>query len=142
MTETLKFIAVEKENADHAKILYDLLGSREHSISHQSMPLYEEHVSFVSNHPYRAWFLIRNGGDDIGSIYVTDQNTIGIPNLKDENRVLPIAIKYIQDHFDPLPPVASVRPAQFVMNVPTHNDTLKTAIEKMGGEMIQVTYRI
>jgi len=77
----LKFIAVEKNNSDHINLLYDLLKSREYSISHKSLPKFETHESFVKNHPYREWFLILHGDEFIGSVYVTNDNIIGIPNL-------------------------------------------------------------
>lgn len=40
-------------------ILYDQLKMRKHKISHSTTPEYLDHVKFVTNHPYRVWFLIK-----------------------------------------------------------------------------------
>jgi len=126
---------------DHIEILYDLLKNRDHSISHQSLPPFEGHANFVRNHPYREWFLIQNDDDFIGSVYITDQNTIGVPNLDNESKNLKQVIDYILENYDPLPPLPSIRSARFVMNVPTGHTDLQKAVVDTGAKMIQTTYR-
>ena len=45
---------------------------------------FEHHSKFVSNHPYRKWFLINDQIRFVGSIYVTYENTIGINIMQNE----------------------------------------------------------
>ena len=64
---------------DH-KFLYELLKEREPStnISHKKMPTFNEHVNFVLSKPYSKWYIILQGIDGVGSIYLSKQNEIGI----------------------------------------------------------------
>ncbi len=75
ITINLKLIS-EK---DH-KFLYELLKEREPSmnISHKKMPTFNEHVNFVLSKPYSKWYIILQGIDKVGSIYLSKQNEIGI----------------------------------------------------------------
>jgi RimJ/RimL family protein N-acetyltransferase len=61
-------------------ILYRLLEERPVSanISHQEMPTWKKHKQFVKSRPYSAWFLIMDGEEVLGSIYLTQQDEIGI----------------------------------------------------------------
>lgn len=70
-------VQLEEEAVD---ILWALLQEREphQNISHREMPDYEEHAAFVADHPYRAWYLIKNGPVAVGSVYLTRRNEIGI----------------------------------------------------------------
>ena len=64
---------------DH-KFLYELLKEREPStnISHKKMPTFNQHVNFVLSKPYSKWYIILQGIDKVGSIYLSKQNEIGI----------------------------------------------------------------
>ena len=64
---------------DH-KFLYELLKEREPStnISHKKMPTFNQHVNFVLSKPYSKWYIILQGIDEVGSIYLSKQNEIGI----------------------------------------------------------------
>jgi RimJ/RimL family protein N-acetyltransferase len=64
---------------DH-KFLYELLKEREPStnISHKKMPTFNQHVNFVLSKPYLKWYIILQGIDKVGSIYLSKQNEIGI----------------------------------------------------------------
>ena len=75
ITINLKLIS-EK---DH-KFLYELLKEREPStnISHKKMPTFNQHVNFVLSKPYSKWYIILQGIDGVGSIYLSKQNEIGI----------------------------------------------------------------
>jgi RimJ/RimL family protein N-acetyltransferase len=63
-----------------AKFLYEMLGERDPllAISHEKMPTYEEHLDFVKGRPYKAWYIIKEGEDLIGNIYLSKHNEIGI----------------------------------------------------------------
>jgi RimJ/RimL family protein N-acetyltransferase len=62
------------------RILYELLAERtaDQSISHCSMPSYEQHVEFVNSVPYKAWYLIHNDDEIVGSIYLSKQREVGL----------------------------------------------------------------
>ena len=64
---------------DH-RFLYELLKEREPStnISHKKMPTFNQHVNFVLSKPYSKWYIILQGIDEVGSIYLSKQNEIGI----------------------------------------------------------------
>ena len=102
-----------QEISDDSKciqVLYDLLKSRTHGISHIKIPTLEDHSEFVRNHPHRAWFLVKYLDKFIGSIYLTDQNSIGI-NIFDEfiKECLPHVIKKIESEFEPPSVTVDVR---------------------------------
>src|SRR5712692_8060176 len=62
------------------QFLYDLLQERDPraNISHKKMPTFEEHTKFVTSQPYAKWYVIYRGNQKAGSIYLTNQNEIGI----------------------------------------------------------------
>lgn len=66
-------------------ILWQLLEERppEANISHAAMPSADEHLDFVTHHPYRAWYLIRVRGEWVGAAYITRYFEIGIAILKE-----------------------------------------------------------
>lgn len=121
-------------------VLYSLLREREHVISHREVSV-EEHRLFVSNHPYRAWFLVRYGGKFIGSFYVSNENTIGVNlgNVYDVNLVSSI-FDYVKKNFHPLKAIPSVRASDFAINVSPNNQSFIDALEYLGCKVAQVTY--
>jgi RimJ/RimL family protein N-acetyltransferase len=69
-----QLILVEKNSLVHQAFLYKLLAERprEANISHKTMPTLDEHVMFVKNHPYDAWYIIQdlNDCEYIGATYL------------------------------------------------------------------------
>ena len=67
------------------RFLYNLLNERDSkaNISHKKMPTYSEHIKFVNSKPYNKWYIIKFKNKKIGSIYLTNQNEIGIFIKKD-----------------------------------------------------------
>ena len=123
--------------------LYSLLKRRNHAISHQSMPSFDDHQAFVKNHPYRVWFLVTSAAGYVGSVYLTDQNTIGI-NLLDEciEALIPFIIHEIKSTYKPLSAMKSVRAGCFSVNVAPSNTTLRSALESYGCCISQVSYKL
>ncbi len=80
----IKLVSVAREK-QAAALLYELLKERtpDVNISHQKLPTFKKHASFVRWHPYRAWYLIKIDEDYVGSIYLSMQDEIGIFILKD-----------------------------------------------------------
>lgn len=136
-------ITLEEIRPDDKQVdtLYRLLKSRRHGISHKQIPSFAEHNEFVRNHPYRAWFLVRDAEDFIGSVYVHTDNSIGI-HLEDGK--LPGHLRQVLDEimqrFAPLPAVKSVRNGSFSINVAPTDKPLMAALEDCGFSIAQMTY--
>lgn len=94
------------DNDVHINVLYGLLNSRIHKISHKNIPSLEEHSNFVRNHPYRAWLLV----------------------------------KVLDEEFEPLPELKSMRAAQFSINVAPSNINLIEALEQYGCKCSQISF--
>lgn len=124
------------------KELYELLKMRSatHSISHNKMPEYAEHELFFKSKPYRHWYLVRQCNKTIGSVYITENNEIGLfipePFTHLQSEVLRIVIA----SNEPLPAVKSKRVAQFSINSNPENAQLISAITSAGGVHVQNTY--
>lgn len=60
--------------------LYEMLKGRDPTtaISHEKMPTFEQHAAFVNRKPYKAWYVIMEGNNPVGNIYLTDRNEIGV----------------------------------------------------------------
>lgn len=75
---------VDPYDGAQVQALYELLKERTpiESISHKEMPSFEQHGRFVRSKPYEHWYLIRSSAefryDDLGSIYLTRQDEIGL----------------------------------------------------------------
>lgn len=131
----LALMPVEPDYIEHIRTLYDLLLERtpQQSISHKIMPTFNEHWDFVMSNPYKAWYLIAVGRDDIvGSIYLTHQNEIGIFLFK---RFIgcgyaKTAVKQLMKKHD----------GPFLANVNPENQPSRDFFERMGFKLIQVTY--
>ena len=60
--------------------LYELLKNKNpnSNISHKKMPSYDEHVKFVMSKPYTNWYIIEYEKKNVGAIYLSKQDEIGI----------------------------------------------------------------
>jgi RimJ/RimL family protein N-acetyltransferase len=67
-------------NKTDLKFLFEILEEREQkvNISHRKMPTFEQHKKFVASKPYSKWYVIFQGVEKVGSIYLSKQNEIGI----------------------------------------------------------------
>lgn len=121
--------------------LYDLLTLRQHKISHEKKPSFHDHEIFVKSKPYRFWYLVYNGTDILGSFYISNENTIGINIIKNENLDLISSIlDMVNKKHSPLPPVKSIRGSFFSVNVPPSNKFLIESLKKLGAKLAQVTF--
>jgi hypothetical protein len=141
-SEIITFEAVNGSTTQ-IKALYHLLKIRTHNISHKSIPTFEQHAQFVINNPYRVWYLLAGNDGYFGTVYVAENNNIGI-NM-DSSRlidILKIIIKKIESEIRPLPPITSIRNEKFTINVPISNQIMISAIKEIGYEPIQITFSI
>ena len=60
--------------------LYELLKNKDPNanISHKTMPSYDKHVEFVISEPYTSWYIIKADKKNVGAIYLSKQDEIGI----------------------------------------------------------------
>ncbi len=121
-------------------VLFNLLQSRVHKISYQDTN-HQAHSKFVSEHPYRLWFLVKVNNDYVGSFYITKENTIGI-NVTDESTQIAVKeiIKFVNDNHAPLPAMPSVRARQYSINVPPTNEILAQTLKVLGADIAQISY--
>ena len=80
MLEINSSIKLKPVTKNDALFLYDLLKTRDPlaNISHKKIPSYNEHVNFILSNPYAVWYIIEYEGKNIGSIYLSKQDEIGI----------------------------------------------------------------
>ena len=81
-------ITLRKVKMADSKLLYHLLKDRPNyaNISHNKMPYWEEHIAFMESNPYKEWFIVEglelSGYMDVGSVYITKADEIGIAVLR------------------------------------------------------------
>ena len=82
MNSSIKLNQVTKNDT---LFLYDLLKNKDPNanISHKKMPSYDEHVKFVMSKPYTNWYIIEYDKKNVGAIYLSKQDEIGISINKD-----------------------------------------------------------
>ena len=121
---------------DAEDILYVLLEQRtpEQSISHRKMPTLPEHRAFIQSKPYLAWYLIEEGAQYVGATYLSQQREIGIFifNAHQGRGLGRQAVEMLMRG----------HPGEFLANVNPNNANSRRFWEKLGGRLIQVTYRL
>ena len=78
----MEFVKVDPNKVNHIRHLYIILSKRKFNISHNNKTSYKNHKRFVENHPYRFWYLMLEERNYLGSIYVTNENVVGITLIK------------------------------------------------------------
>jgi len=127
---------------EHLNETFALLNSRRFAVSRQNQTSFENHIDFVSNHPYRYWFLIEYEGKNVGTVYIHKDNSIGLNLIIDFEFLTSAVLKEVIQQFSPLPPIPSVRNENFIINVPTMDDFIANEVRKIGGLEIQRTFVI
>ena len=79
--------------------LHELLKKKDPnaSISHKKMPSYDEHVEFVMSKPYTNWYIIEYDKKNVGTIYLSKQDEIGISinNDYEYDQIVKTALKLL-----------------------------------------------
>ena len=65
-------------NKTHIDDLFFLIQNKKNNISNTHPPSKSDHNKFCCDHPYRVWFLVYEDKKLYGSIYITNENSIGI----------------------------------------------------------------
>ena len=132
-----KDIVLNKIKEQDYLFLHNLLAQRNSivNISHKRMPTWEEHVKFVKSKPYSKWYVIYNNDEKIGSIYLSNQNEIGIHLLKKyENESIYLeSIKQLM--------LLNLK-IKFRVNVSPKNKNYIVLFKKLGFKMVQHTYEL
>jgi len=132
-----KDIVLNKIKEQDYLFLHNLLAQRNSivNISHKRMPTWEEHVKFVKSKPYSKWYVIYNNDEKIGSIYLSNQNEIGIHLLKKyENESIYLeSIKKLM--------LLNLK-IKFRVNVSPKNKNYIVLFKKLGFKMVQHTYEL
>lgn len=122
--------------------LYELLESRDHSISHQSMPTFEQHRNFVLSKPYQNWYLVFNGDQAVGSFYIQTDNSVGLNLNCAKKEWVNTILAFLSNNSYPNSEISSKIPPYFYINVPYKDKALAKILEKMGHVPIQTSYKI
>lgn len=131
-----------KISENDSEMLFDLLVRRAHSISHKNIPTKEEHYAFVRSYPYRAWYMVLKDNEPIGSVYLQNNNSIGLNVLDPSPFIISKILSFISKNFEPKKEVKSLVPPYFYINVPYSNTKLHETLHKLEASPIQVSYKI
>ena len=123
----------------HLDILFRLLEQRRHNISHEAMPNFGQHATFVASKPYVGWFLVKFQSDYVGSLYLTASNTIGLNIIQPRIDVVAHCLNHINTNFEPVEPIPSHVARSFSVNVPIENTELHNNLIKIGLRPIQTS---
>lgn len=130
----MTFISVYKYQ-QAVDLLYALLKERtaEQSISHVSLPTWEQHVKFFHAHPYQYWYIIIAKDSPVGSIYLSKGHEIGIFIFRSYQRHKygAAAVQYLME----------LHPGKFLANINPKNKASIKMFESLGFTHIQNTYK-
>ena len=72
-------VKLKQVTKNDALFLYEIKNKDSNAnISHKKMPSYDEHVEFVMSKPYTNWYIIEYDKKNVGTIYLSKQDEIGI----------------------------------------------------------------
>ena len=123
-------------------VLFSLLEQRVNFISHVTMPSFAQHKNFVLSEPYKTWVLVRMNCDYVGTLYIKDDNTVGLNLLSYSLDIVCACINYIFENFVPNIAEPSFVPDDFVVNIASSNTAFQQQLKMLGYEEIQTTFRL
>jgi len=133
-----------KITSNDAGDLYELLKAREFSISHANMPTIIEHKEFIENNPYLHWIKVSYLNQLIGTIYILENNSVGINIIKEFNSPLYISqiLYFIIGNFEPKQEKKSLIPGYFYINTPSDNLKLIEIYNALSLKEIQISHKL
>ena len=135
----ISFAEITQKDKD-LKDSFHLLQLRTKNISHTSMPTFQEHKTSVLSHPYRYWCFVKLNKKNIGTLYLSNLNAIGINILDEYQEKIEETLIKVKETFKPLPAIKSVRGKYFVVNVAIDDHQLAETLKRFGGQEIQKTF--
>ena len=127
---------------EQIETLYNHLKNRNYDISHKLLPRFQDHITFVKNHPYRYWVMILEDGCPIGTFYLQEDNSIGLNIIEPSLSLVSEVLGYIREKFKLHREVKSKVPPYFYVNVPYDNAKLSDILIQLEAIPIQVSYKI
>mgnify|MGYP003389050441 CR=1 FL=1 len=130
-----KKIKFKKVGNNDLDFLYHLLKYRDENsnISHKKMPTFLQHKKFVNSKPYVYWYIILQDNEEIGSVYITMLNEIGL-HLKQEFNNLKLEKKILNLLMLKHPKT------RFLININPKNEKRINFLKKNGFKLIQYTF--
>ena len=130
-------ISIRSVKKSDSNFLYELLKQRDPraNISHKRMPSFKQHESFIQSKPYSKWYIIQNFKNDVGSIYLSKNNEIGI-FLIGKNQNKGIGCKALKLLIEKNPKI------RYLANVNPKNKKSIDFFKKNGFKLIQHTYEL
>jgi len=127
-----------RQHSDALKVLWQLLEERppEANISHGGhLPEWTDHRAHVETHDHMGWYLIMAEGIPVGAVYITKKGEIGIGILKAHQRkgYAKAGIRAV---------MAKHPREEYLANVAPGNQISANLFWGLGGDIIQVTFRI
>lgn len=122
--------------------LFLLLKDRKHPISHKTLPSKIDHHNFVNSNPYMIWYILEKNSIAIGSLYIHKDNSIGVNLTKVIQEDIVEIINFIKKNHVPLPPIPSLRRADFFVNIAPDNKEMIKIFRKLDLLEIQRSYII
>ena len=92
-------VKLKQVTKNDALFLYEILKNKDPNanISRKKMPSYDEHVEFVMSKPYTNWYIIECDKKNVGTIYLSKQDEIGISinNDYEYDQIVKTALKLL-----------------------------------------------
>ena len=89
-----------------------------------------------------AWFLVFIDDQPIGSVYLQDDNSIGMNLAEQSLPLVDACLRFVFDNFQPMQGKLSRVRKDFHINVPNENNELKSILSELDLAPVQVTYVI
>ena len=117
--------------------LFELLEKRTsfENISHEKMPAFKNHEKFINSKPYFKWYIIYENSEKIGSIYLTNQDEIGIHFLDIKNHEK-LFLKLLERMMKKHPR------ERFLININPKNKKSIRFFKNNGFKLIQYTFEL
>ena len=130
-------ISIRSIKKSDSNFLYELLKERDSraNISHKKMPSIKQHEKFIQSKPYSKWYIIQNYNKEVGSIYLSKNNEIGIFLIK-KNQSKGIGVNVLKLLMEKNPKI------RYLANVNPKNKKSIEFFKKNGFKLIQHTYEL
>ena len=123
------------------KFLFELLKDKEYSISHSEIPSFEQHRNFILSNPYYKFAIILLNSKMIGSVYLQNDNTVGLNLLRKFKRYTSEVISRFENSFTPLEPIKSKRTQNFCFFVSPKDKFRQQILAENDYEIVSITFK-
>jgi hypothetical protein len=124
------------------EMLFNQLKNRNYAISHRLLPRYQDHITFVKNHPYRYWAIVSENNLSVGTVYLHVNNSIGLNFLFPTRHLVSEALRHIRENFEPAKEIKSKIPSYFYVNVAYANEKLSKILLELDAIPLQMSFKV